>query len=101
MPHYDQEESCAPGQPECCPTAPPIDYEAKYLALREKHNRFVMRLEQRVDGSRICLDILKALDGFTAKSGHMPAIFLRAALEETLKQMALHSPLTTPSDVEE
>ncbi len=82
------------------PTTVEIDYKVSYEALREKHNELVDRLKSRADGATICLDILKALDGFTRGSVHLPAMFLRGALEETLKQMSLRSPLVTNHDRE-
>jgi hypothetical protein len=82
---------------------PALDYEAKYLALREKHNRLVMRLEDRAEGSKCCLAILAAYEAFLPKrlAGiHLPGMFLREALKETLVQMSKKSPLLVDNDHE-
>lgn len=80
--------------------APTIDYKAAYEALREKHDTLVKRLGVRVDGAEIGIKILDALEDFCTGTSHMPALFLRAALRETLKQMSINAPLRVSTDRE-
>ena len=67
------------------------EYKKEYLAL-------LKRLQLRADGAAAGLDIIAALRAFLRAPASSPSSHLIAALEQTLYQMSLRSPLVTYQD---
>lgn len=72
----------------------PIAEEVEKLRVVESiYENMKTRLKRRVEGADACLGIIKGLELFYKGTNHAPVHHLLKALEGTLLQMKVHSPL--------